>query len=328
MKYSIVIPIYNAEKYIAKALEYLKNQTYKDIEVFAVNDGSKDNTESVILDFQKANPSFNLIYRRIENSGPSTARNVGIELATGDYICFLDSDDYYDIHLFEEIDHMITPEVDALYFGFNEYDENNKMTLYFKDYFKYFDNMTGLEMAKKKFLKETWINNCNCIYKLSILKNKNIRYLDGVYAGEDANFIYRSLMNCKLVRCLEKEYFYHICVDESLFRRPFSEKNVTEFKAIEHTLNYIKENNVPDLYDYIYTLYYHTRVTVAKKIVSSVKWYQYFKFNKLVKKYIPKVKKPKVLYLNKKQKTETRLFNFSRLMFFNFVKFYYLIKKN
>ena len=64
MKYSIVIPVYNTEKYVSKALESLKNQTYKDIEVVIVNDGSTDNSESVILDFKKSNPSFNLVYKK------------------------------------------------------------------------------------------------------------------------------------------------------------------------------------------------------------------------------------------------------------------------
>lgn len=327
MKYSIVIPVYNAERFISKALECLKDQTYKDIEIVVVNDGSTDNSESLILDFQKNNPSLAIKYQRNENAGPSNARNTGIELATGDYICFLDADDYYDIHLFEEIEKMISKDIDVIYFGFNEYNEEEKTLFEFTSTFKYFESLTGIEACKKKYLKETWLNNCNEIYKLDLIKKNNIRYLEGVYAGEDANFIYRCLMNAKVVKSLPKEYFYHVCNDSSLFHIPFSDKNVTEFKAIEHTLNYIKENNIPELYDYIYSLYYHTRVTVSKKITTSVKWTQYCKFNKLVKQYIPKVKKPKVLYFNKKQKLETTLFNCSRLLFFWFVKFYYATHK-
>lgn len=327
MKYSIVIPVYNAEKFVLKALNCLKDQTFKDIEIIIVNDGSSDNSESLVLGFKKDNPSLDIKYQLNENAGPSNARNTGIELATGDYICFLDADDYYDIHLFEEIEKMISKDTDILYFGFNEYNEAGERVLLFTDYFKYFDNLSGIEMAKKKYLKETWLNNCNEIYRLSLIKEKGIRYIEGVYSGEDANFIYKCLMNSKVVKCLQKEYFYHVCNDQSLFRSEFSEKNVTEFKAIEDTLNYIKENDIPEIYDYIYSLYYHTRVTVSKKILTGVKWTQYCKFNKLVKQYIPKVKKPKNLYFNKKQKFETNLFNFSRLFFFLVVKFYYATHK-
>lgn len=327
MKYSIVIPVYNAEKFVSKALECLRDQTYQNIEVIVINDGSKDDSESLVLDFKKSNPKLNLVYKRIENSGPSTARNTGIDLATGDYICFLDADDFYDVHLFEEIEKMISEDVDVLYFGFNEYNEKNELEMLFTDEFKYFDNLSGIEMAKKKFLKETWINNCNAIYRLKLLNENNIRYIPGVYSGEDANLIYKCLMNAKVVRCLKKEYFYHICVDESLFRSNFSEKKVTEFKAIENTLSYIEEKNIPELYDYIFSLYYYTRITIAKQIVSSVKWSQYSSFNKQCLKFIPKVKKPNVLFLGKKQKFECGLYNFSRFIFFYFVKFYYATHK-
>ena len=298
------------------------------MEIILVNDGSTDNSESIILDFKKSNPSLNIKYQRNENRGPSNARNTGIELANGDFICFLDADDYYDVHLFEELDKIIEKDTDICYFGFIEYNEKGEQVDNFASCgFKYFPPMPGREMFKKKYLKETWLNNCNEVYRLDLINKNHIRYIEGVYLGEDANFIYKCLLNARVVKCLEKDYFYHNCVDTSLFRSTFSAKHATEFKAIEDTLSYLEERHEDELYDYIYSLYYHTRVTVAKKILTSVKWTQYFKFNKLVKQYIPKIKKPKVLYFNKKQKFETRLYNFSRLLFFWFVKLYYVRKK-
>ena len=74
-----------------------------------VNDGSTDNTEAVVLKFIKDNPQLDIEYRCNKDAGPSTARNTGIELAKGDYICFLDSDDYYDENLFEAKPRMPDP---------------------------------------------------------------------------------------------------------------------------------------------------------------------------------------------------------------------------
>ena len=327
MKYSIVIPTYNGEKRILTTLSSLKEQTYSNIEIIVINDGSIDNTESVILKFKKDNPKLDIKYQRIENSGPSKARNVGISLASGDYICFLDSDDTYDKDLFLELDKMISKDVDIVYFGYNEYDEDGNLIFKFEDSFKYFFDLSGVEMAKKKYLKETWINNCNVIYKLDLIKKNSISYPEGIYLGEDANFIYKCLFNAKVVKCLPKEYFYNYINKKSLFNSSFSIKNVTEFKAIENTLDYIVKNNIPEVYDYIYSLYYHTRVTVAKKMVLSLKWYQCCKFKKLVKRYISKIKKPKVLYFNKKQRFETRLFSFSKTLFLWFTRFYYKTHK-
>ena len=236
MKYSIVIPTYNGEKRILTTLSSLKEQTYSNIEIIVINDGSIDNTESVILKFKKDNPKLDIKYQRIENSGPSKARNVGISLASGDYICFLDSDDTYDKDLFLELDKMISKDVDIVYFGYNEYDEDGNLIFKFEDSFKYFFDLSGVEMAKKKYLKETWINNCNVIYKLDLIKKNSISYPEGIYLGEDANFIYKCLFNAKVVKCLPKEYFYNYINKKSLFNSSFSIKNVTEFKAIENTL--------------------------------------------------------------------------------------------
>ena len=322
MKYSIVIPCYNSEQFILRPLNSLKKQVYKNLEIIVVNDGSKDNSEQVILDFIKDNQKLDVKYRRIENSGPSTARNVGIELATGDYICFLDSDDYYDEHLFEELEKIAAKDVDVIYWGTDERNEEGVLVDEYQNSFKYEDDLTGVEAAKKKYLKEIWLNNCNEVYKLSIIKDNNIRYLDGVYAGEDANFIYRCLFNSKKVKVLNKNYFHQVVRSTSLFRDKFSDKFLTEFTAIENTLQYIKDHNIPDLYDYLYSDYYHTRINVAKRLVRNLKCGQGCKFKKLCKQYIPQIKKRKPLILNRKQKTETKIYNFSKILFFWFVKFY------
>lgn len=322
MKYSVVIPAYNVEEYILRALNSLKGQTYQDIEIIVVNDGSKDNTEKVVLAFIKDNPKLDIKYQLIENSGPSTARNTGIDLATGDYICFLDADDYYDEHLFEELNEIASNEVDAIYWGLEERENDGKLIKKYTDTFKFVDNESGIEIAKKKYFKEIWPHNCSVAYKLKLINEKGIRYPVGVYLGEDANFIYKALFNCKTVRCLPKNYFYHTYLPNSLFHDSFNEKFLTEFKGTEDLLNYIQENNIPEVYPYIYSLYYYTRITIAKKIVMSLKGSQGFKFCKLARKYIPKIKKKKPLMFNKKQKFECGLYRFSKLLFFCAAKIY------
>lgn len=327
MKYSVVIPFYNSEGFILNALNCLKNQTHKDIEVILINDGSKDNSEDVVLTFKNENPNMNIVYKKIKNSGPSTARNIGIDLASGDFISFLDSDDTYSPNLFEEVEKVVNDEIDVIYWGFDIRNEKNVVNFKFLDTFKYLDNLTGIECAHHKYKRDIWLNNCNECYRLDMVKKHHIKYLEGVYAGEDANFIYLNLFNARKVRVIPQDLFHNNERSESLFHHDFSEKHVTEFKAIENTLQYIKDNNIQGIYDDINSLYYHTRVTVAKRIVKSLKWYQVCKFKKLNKQYIPKMKKPKVLDFNKKQKIETKVYNLSRFIFFYFVKFYFAIHK-
>lgn len=100
-KISIIIPIYNTGKYIRKCLDSVTNQTYKDIEIILINDGSTD--ESSLISKEYAQKDKRIILIEKENEGAATARNTGIKLATGDYIGWVDSDDYVELDMFEKM---------------------------------------------------------------------------------------------------------------------------------------------------------------------------------------------------------------------------------
>ncbi|MDY4693742.1 MAG: glycosyltransferase family 2 protein [Blautia sp.] len=93
--FSVVIPAYNVEKLITKALESVRKQTYQNYEIVVVNDGSKDDTEKVVGNYSESHPDMKIIYERQKNGGAAVARSRGIELSTGDYIAFLDADDIW-----------------------------------------------------------------------------------------------------------------------------------------------------------------------------------------------------------------------------------------
>ena len=91
MKVSVIIPVYNAEKYLAECLDSIVCQTLSDIEIICVNDGSSDNSLSLLEAYSRKDNRFKIINQ--ENSGPGVARNTGINVASGEYIFFVDSDD-------------------------------------------------------------------------------------------------------------------------------------------------------------------------------------------------------------------------------------------
>lgn len=95
VKVSVIVPIYNTEKFLEKCLDSLVNQTLKEIEIILVNDGSPDNSEEICFSYLKNNEIIK--YFKIQNGGCSNARNFGISKATGKYIMFVDSDDYVDL---------------------------------------------------------------------------------------------------------------------------------------------------------------------------------------------------------------------------------------
>ena len=98
MKFSIIVPVYNVEKYLEKCLESILNQTFKDFEAIIVNDGSTDNSQEIIDKYVNKDQKIFKSFKK-ENGGLSDARNFGIERAKGEYIVFLDSDDYIDENL-------------------------------------------------------------------------------------------------------------------------------------------------------------------------------------------------------------------------------------
>ena len=98
---SVIIPIYNVEKYLTKCIESVINQTYKNLEIILVNDGSTDNSKEIIDKYSSIDSRIKVINKK--NGGLSDARNVGIELAKGEYITFLDSDDWIELNMYEKL---------------------------------------------------------------------------------------------------------------------------------------------------------------------------------------------------------------------------------
>lgn len=96
---SVIVPIYNVEKYLTQCIESIINQTYKNLEIILVDDGSKDNSGKICDEYQKKDSRIKVIHK--ENGGTSSARNEGLEISTGKYIQFVDSDDYIDLDMIE-----------------------------------------------------------------------------------------------------------------------------------------------------------------------------------------------------------------------------------
>lgn len=328
MRFSVVIPVFNGEKYIERAINSILNQTFPDIELIVVNDGSTDGTDKKIKEILSTNPTKNIIYKTINNSGPSVARNIGIDLAKGDYMCFLDSDDQYDENLFNDLSNVLSGE-DICFFGWKEKDfETNRELFSYADKFKYLDKaISGQEAAVLKFEHKIWLCNCNEVYSLNLLKRNNIRYLDGVFSGEDANFIYKCLLCANKVISLCGDYFINYVRGDSLMHSSFSLRCLTEFTASKDLYDFAVGNNFNlKLCDIFFTLYYNSRIYVAKRIAKSLHWFQGIQFIKLCRKYIPKIKKERRLLLSSKEKRENKLFN-CKILFFLLYKFFVFKKR-
>lgn len=150
-KFSIIVPVYNVEKYIGKCLESIKNQTYKDYEVIVVNDGSTDKSMEIAKE-------YNVKVIEQKNQGLSSARNTGVKNSTGKYIMFLDSDDYIDNNLLKELNKSLDNNPDIVRFQIREVYENSTEKKEYNE--KPFKTKPGVEafsiICEYHFVENAW----------------------------------------------------------------------------------------------------------------------------------------------------------------------------
>ena len=250
---SIVIPIYNAEKYLEECLNSIKNQTYKNIEVIMVNDGSKDDSETICKRFSEDDARFR--YFTKVNGGVSSARNLGLDNVKGDYITFIDADDWIaEKHLELLINSIKKTNSDI---GVSSYKEfNNKDTYYIRVYTKQEKNLLNFEkMNRDEFLtlfpKLMSTNVCfnNAVSKL-FRKDlvKNLRFDTSIKYGEDLDFYFRLYMNVDSISYVnELTYVYRIHGDSttSNFNQEHAEQELNIFKYMYEK---IQEIGLPSIH--------------------------------------------------------------------------------
>lgn len=212
------MPIYNVEKYLKEAIESVLNQTYTDFELILVNDGSKDSSVLIAENFLENDNRIKIIHQ--ENSGLSAARNSGIKVASGNYVYFMDSDDYIKNDTLEKLEKIVTSNnVEVVFFNtvtFLDYD--NESTNVLEKYTNYYDRLYLEEKEYKAvdYYEVMSRNNnfvasaCLQIAKLEIIKNNKLLFKTGII-NEDELYTRELLFSVKKVfYCKEKFYFRRI----------------------------------------------------------------------------------------------------------------------
>lgn len=226
---SIILPIYNAEKYIERALKSLINQSYKNIEILCIDDGSKDNSYNIIKEFKDERIK---LFRQ-ENSGPAKARNVGLSNSKGEYIMFCDADDWYEPNMCElMLETIIKQNVDFVICGCNIVDTYNT-SIRSKEEFNYFKlKFNGYcNIGIYEFLM---LNSMlwNKIFKKKIIDEYNIKFIDG-YEHDDYNFFYKYLCcSNHFYSIYNKIYNYEISNPQSVMSLYFT-NNIKPEKKLD-----------------------------------------------------------------------------------------------
>ena len=201
---SIIVPIYNASKYLDKCIDSLVKQTKKELEFILINDGSTDDSESII----KSYSDKRIKYFKRSNHGIGKTRNFGISKSTGKYIMFLDSDDYLEKNACEVLYKTALKEhSDLLVFDFYRV-ENKLNSVIIKDFAP-----SSLE-KNPKILLYINLGISNKMFGTELIKNNNIRFVENL-KYEDAPFVVEALLNAQKIFKLNKKLHYYVIHDNS-----------------------------------------------------------------------------------------------------------------
>lgn len=236
---SVVVPVYKVRDRIIRTLESLKAQTFKDFEVLFVDDGSPDDSSDFADNYLKdSDVAYKIIKKK--NGGVSSARNLGIEEAKGEYIMFLDSDDYIDKNMLKGFyDKILEGNFDVLYCAYVFEESNEKeITNNMKDL--NYGEVSGKEAALGLIYGTTYTHIMANLFKRSLLINNNIRFDEKRKFAEDISFMVKAYASSERVYCINKIYAHYVKWGESAMNNINLNYKDVYYSNVE-TLQYIKE---------------------------------------------------------------------------------------
>jgi len=240
-KVSIIIPVYNSARHLEKCLNSVVKQTYDDIEIIIVNDGSTDDSKKICESFKSTYKNIKLINQ--ENSGQATARNKGIQVSTGENIQFVDSDDTIDFDMTQKLVNSINDEIQLVICGYRKIQAD-----------KIIDNFPGIYGTKdiKDFLNifcvyfENLVINssCNKLYVSEVIKKNALNFDPDIRLGEDFFFNLQYIQKCKKI-CVIKDVLYNYMAVgyESITRRYKKDMFLIKKMIFENMKKFLEEND-------------------------------------------------------------------------------------
>lgn len=234
---SIIIPIYNAEKYLTDCIDSIINQKYNNLEIILINDGSTDNSQKICEEYANKDKRVKLINQK--NQGVSVARNKGIDIASGEIIMFVDSDD---IMTDSTIDDVVSKmnNYDLLCFGYSELYKDKKIKI-----------VSSAEIIDKKdFENRIVLNNqiggylWNKAFLKSIIEKNNIKFNEEIHFCEDLLFVINYFKYCKKLFYINKSLYLYRMRKSSVSFDFFNTKNISILKSYEKLIEIYSDDPV------------------------------------------------------------------------------------
>ena len=237
-KVSVIMPVYNVEKYLGEAIESVLNQTYTDFELLLINDRSTDNSKEICRNYSERDSRITLLENNSKNHGPGPTRNIGLDYATGEYVYFMDADDWADEELLQcAVNRMQETNADIVQFGaiYERYDGNSS-----EQYFWSGKDILTKDEIKRDFFYY-WKENRNSLW-MHLFRKKVVEAIrfENIIIGEDISYIMDVLCNAEKIAYIAKALYHYRYVEGSTSHRWI--KNTIECREIiwNHQLNFLK----------------------------------------------------------------------------------------
>lgn len=256
MVLSFIIPVYDVENYVEKCLDSLTSQNIptEEYEIVIIDDGSTDNSSKFVKDWISKNNGININLISQKNSGLSASRNVGINNAKGDYIWFVDSDDYIFPYVLRNLlDEILHNNLDVLWFSHQTVNTNGEILPLPEEDDK--SNISEKVLSGKVFLTENFKNSCMAwafIIKRNLLLSENLRFLEGIYF-EDIVFTPQMIYSAQRVKFSPIKAYNYLLRNNSIMRDSKNAKKriMDSLIVVKSLINFAKTKNDPKLSKYI-----------------------------------------------------------------------------
>ena len=303
IKVSVIIPVYNVEEYLKECLDSVINQTLKEIEIICIDDCSTDNSYNILEEYAKKDDRITII-KNEENLGVGISRNKGIKLSNGEYIGFVDGDDYIANNYFEALYNTAKKYGSDVSYTLNLYrDINGELVKYIniydffpKEEIKKFniEGSNNINIINHRYGNKDYafVVIWNKIFKKSFLEKNNLYFLEIKARWGDTDFYYRVLCNKPKSSYNHSVIYYYRENSLSIVNISSVEDNIKALKHLENSIKYYEEkSNITDI-RYLHTSIWEDIYTLFKQSMYTSNFYDYiFEFsNKLsiIKNITPK----------------------------------------
>lgn len=240
---SVIVPVYKVEKYLHRCIDSILAQTYENIEVLLIDDGSPDQSGAICDDYQAKDSRVRVFHK--ENGGVSSSRNSGLREAKGDYIGFVDADDYISPEMYQSLLNLIEQnKADIAICGYQKEIDKDKFEPYWKD-------KVQISLDRNEMISNLLTNHYYTCAVWSMLFRKsfisNIAFDERIKHNEDLLYIYEAMKLAGKAMYISEPYYYYCTTDGSATTSGFSDAMMDVVYVSEYILEDIK-NRIPELY--------------------------------------------------------------------------------